>query len=171
MRTAASRLGSILRSARAAGARSYAAEAAPAVASSDIGYVAQVCAFHRWWSAVGSVWLLGTTVATHTRVENAGSGVSDARGGLLMPWCLLPCICAGHRPCRGRALRWRAAGYHECSGGQYEFTSSSLSQQQQQIKALPHSVCRLLLLSGGGVATPGARPQHPAGAGSGTAHG
>jgi hypothetical protein len=41
MRTAASRLGRVLRAARTAGSRSFAAEAAPAV-SSDIGYVAQV---------------------------------------------------------------------------------------------------------------------------------
>jgi hypothetical protein len=41
MRSAAARLSSVLRSARTAGTRSFAAEAAPAV-SSDIGYVAQV---------------------------------------------------------------------------------------------------------------------------------
>jgi hypothetical protein len=41
MRSAASRLSSVLRAGRAAGSRSFAAEAAPAV-SSDIGYVAQV---------------------------------------------------------------------------------------------------------------------------------
>lgn len=113
MRTAASRLGSVLRAARSTSTRSFAAEAAPAV-SSDIGYVAQVNA-----DVLHACRCCPKLIVQRRDQVVVGSGfecIHHLQGRSRHSATMF----AGHRPCRGRALRWGAPRHHELPGGAWE---------------------------------------------------